>query len=495
MKEINLISLIQAYDGLSQPLFEGYINIFNINPKKNELQDLDFFVKDLQKYSSDVNVLDSYFFGYTIPQISKEFDLLRFGTDCIVNIELKSSNTGAKIYKQIIRNQYYLGFLGKIVYVFTYVSDEKKLYTLDENQTLVPVDFKLLLSILSHQIVIEVPNIDNLFNPSNYLVSPFNSTDEFVNSKYFLTDHQEEIKKKCINEINKKGISFLSIIGKAGTGKTLLTFDIAKEYISSKHKVLVIHCGILNQGHLKLRDSYGWDIIPMKDCSTRNITDYHIIVIDETQRTYPHQLRFLINIIKKNGGNCIFSYDKQQCLRIWEVDNDIPKVISEETSSQVFQLTEKIRTNKEIASFIISLFNKRKTVEKLNRDNVELKYFQNSKDAKKYIKLLGEQGWKIINYTPSSKDIHPYNEYAVSMEDNAHGVIGQEFDKVIAVIDQYFCYVDDNLSIKNYKQTPYYHPVKMLFQIMTRTRKKLSIVIISNDEILERCLHILNSTV
>jgi len=53
MKEINLISLLQAYEGLNQPLYEGYINIFNINPKENELQDLDCFVKDLQKFSSE----------------------------------------------------------------------------------------------------------------------------------------------------------------------------------------------------------------------------------------------------------------------------------------------------------------------------------------------------------------------------------------------------------------------------------------------------------
>ena len=41
-------------------------------------------------------------------------------------------------------------------------------------------------------------SIDSLFDPSNYLVSPFNSTKEFVKNNYFLTDHQEEIKNNII---------------------------------------------------------------------------------------------------------------------------------------------------------------------------------------------------------------------------------------------------------------------------------------------------------
>jgi hypothetical protein len=491
MKEVNLISLVQAYKSLSQPLYESYLSIFKVSPKENEIDDLYSFINQLRKISPDINVFDNYFVGYTIPQISKEFDLLRFGEDCVVNIELKSTNTGAKIYKQIIRNQYYLSFLKKKIYVFTYVSSEEKFYSIDVNQNFISVDIYILFNILSNQIRLEISNIDEFFNPSNYLVSPFNSTDQFIGSKYFLTAHQEEIKIDCTKDISKKKTSFISICGKAGTGKTLLTFDIAKEYISVGKKVLIIHCGYLNRGHIILRDTYGWDVIPIKEWNSRNLLDYFLVVIDETQRIFPTQLKGIISEIKQSAGNCIFSYDSQQCLRNWEVSNNIPQVIEDDTSSKVFQLTEKIRTNKEIASFIIALFNKSKDIEKFQRDNIELRYFQNSKDAKKYVEMIGEQGWKIINYTPSRIHRHPYEDYSIALEDNAHGVIGQEFDKVIAVIDEFFYYNGDKLSFRNYVFTPYYHPSKMLFQIMTRTRKKLSVVIINNNEIMERCLSIL----
>lgn len=36
------------------------------------------------------DIFDGYFVAFTIKQISKEFDLLRFSDDYIINIELKS---------------------------------------------------------------------------------------------------------------------------------------------------------------------------------------------------------------------------------------------------------------------------------------------------------------------------------------------------------------------------------------------------------------------
>jgi hypothetical protein len=45
--------------------------------------------------------------------LEKEFDLLLFGKDCIINIELKSISTEEKIFKQLERNKYYLSFIEK----------------------------------------------------------------------------------------------------------------------------------------------------------------------------------------------------------------------------------------------------------------------------------------------------------------------------------------------------------------------------------------------
>ena len=156
-------------------------------------------------------------------------------------------------------------------------------------------------------------------------------------------------------------------------------------------------------------------------------------------------------------------------------------------------MTTKIRTNKEVASFIQCLFSKKRSLEKYKYDNIELNYFDNYAEAKVFLEHLKSENWKIINYTPSSVSTLPYEQHNLDDEtDNAHTVIGQEFDKVVAVVDGHFYYKSGALSTRNYKANPYYHPTKMLFQIVSRTRIKLGVVIINNQEILDRCLEILN---
>ncbi len=60
---------------------------------------------------------------------------------------------------------------------------------------------------------------------------------------------------------------FFCITANAGTGKTLLMYDIAKELISLGNNILIIHCGKLNGGHSELITEYNWDIKPIRACS------------------------------------------------------------------------------------------------------------------------------------------------------------------------------------------------------------------------------------
>jgi Schlafen group 3, DNA/RNA helicase domain len=487
MKAINLTPLIQAFKSLDSSTKDGYFLFLEIAPRNDELVDLEIFMKYLN--GKDPRILNGYFLNYSIPQISKEFDLLRFGKDSIVNIELKRESTIDRIAKQLARNKYYLEFLGKEIHSYTFVTDEQKLYSLDSNGKLLELGIGQLIKVLEKQEVIEVPNINHLFNPSNYLVSPVNSTDKFVLDEYFLTDHQEWIKTEIVKLIHADGASFSSIYGKAGTGKTLLTYDVVKEFQNTNMNVLIVHCGMLNEGHVRLNNEYNWHVVAIRDLGQRKLVDYQLIIVDEAQRIYPSQLELIIKHVKENRSNCIFSYDDQQCLRQWEVNNNIPQMITEKSSATNFKLTEKIRTNKELATFIKALFDKSRGPSRVKIKNVDLNYFDKVEDAEVFLQHLYKDGWEVINYTPDNKRKLPYDNYSINHANNAHEVIGQEFDKVVAVIDSYFYYKDDQLDIKKY--TPYYDQIKMLFQIVTRVRKKLNIVIIGNPEMLVRCLNII----
>lgn len=298
MKEINLLSILSAHKNLDKEAFESFLLYHNIKIKVSEIKDLHKLVQNFTSISKNTKLLDKYFIGYSIPQIGKEFDLLRIDNETIVNIELKRSSTEDKIKTQLLRNQYYFSFLKKKISCYTYVSDDNKLYTLDNTNNLEEVNFRKLISELVSQDVLKIKNINSYFNPSNYLVSPFNSTSEFTKGKYFLTSQQEEIKNIVLAELKKPSYSILCIKGNAGTGKTLLTYDIAKEVLNKKD-VILIHCGILNNGHYQLKNDYGWTIISAKNIVHHDYSKYHLIIVDEAQRIRPAQLNSLIKEIKK----------------------------------------------------------------------------------------------------------------------------------------------------------------------------------------------------
>lgn len=275
-------------------------------------------------------------------------------------------------------------------------------------ETLEKVDFSLLISSLQKQRSEKYEKIQLLFEPSNYLLSPFNSTKQFIESKYFLTDHQRNIKKSIINEKSQSGPTFFSIQGSAGTGKTLLTYNIVKYYKDNFNKVLVLHCSGLNNGHKVLSSEYEWTISTMKDYNTFQLDDYDLIVIDEAQRMTILQLEGFLESVGESDIKCIFSYAANQCLSSWGIRNNIQEYIENQLGSIKFSLTNKIRTNKEIDYFIRSMINLTNRSPNQKYSNIEVHYFSTNQDAKEYMEVLQNKGWKVISYTPSR-----YNVFSV----------------------------------------------------------------------------------
>ena len=486
MKSINILSLTQAYDALDKKNYKEFLEHYHIEIRDKEVDDLKSLIHIFNKRNSK-NVYSQFYVGYKIPQIGKEFDLLRFGKKCIINIELKSCSTEEKILNQLKRNKYYLCFLKKKTYNFTFVSNKNKLYYLNNDNNIIKVKFSSLIKLLHNQDLQNIENVNSLFDPSDYLVSPFNSPSRFIKNEYFLTHQQEEVKAKVISIIDNGSIpNFISITGSAGTGKTLLTYDIAKEVMDKNGKVLIIHCGQLNDGQEKLNTKYSWEVVAVKYYAHHSLSDYELIIIDEAQRIYPSQLDEIVKKIKSIKGNCIFSFDKSQTLAYKEDIRNIPKRVDKISSISSFKLSEKIRTNKEISSFIRVLFNKKNNIEVSNKGNVELNYFNHIDDAKDFLNVLRKQGWEVIRFTPSQYTSEHHEKYSLVGNETSHKVIGQEFDKVVVTIDEFFSYHKGGRLV--YNGQSYYPPVKMLFQNITRTRKKLNVVIIGNSENLGKML-------
>lgn len=496
MKAVNLKSLISVYLSGNADLFSHYVSANGISDaqqglREAEMDDIIALSHEIENNGGDVRELDNFYIGYSIPQIGKEFDLLRFGEDSVVNIEIKHSATPQKVEKQLMRNAYYLSFLDcEDKHLYSFVCDSATLYRWN-GTGVEKSDIQQLLRTLRHQPYTEIGDIDSLFDPTNYLVSPFNSTAAFATKRYFLTKHQEDIKRAILTSIQSRKSKYMAITGRPGTGKTLLVYDIVSELRSLGNRVLVLHCAGLNEGQEILNRDYGWEIKPTRYGINSSFGDYRVIVVDEAQRIYPVQLKKLLDKVRSTDIMCIFSYDDGQCLSYDEIKWQQSGQIESLCNSNVHRLTAKIRTNKEIAEFIRHIMHRGHDGSVTDFPHVSVSYCKTLSETKDMLQMYKSQGWKVPVYTPGIYSVFHYEQYHIQGE-SAHQVIGQEFDNIVAVIDSHFGY-DENGSLVTSQagDQKVYSQTKMFYQIVTRTRKRLHILVMDNPTIMTRILEII----
>ena len=461
--------------------------------KHTEIDTLKSFVNELLNWGVSIADLDGFFYGFSIPQISKEFDLLKiYQDDLVINIELKSRNIGLdKLEYQLKRNRYYLSHLKKKIYNFTYVSSEVggEIYLYDENK-LVKSNIEEIAKLISLKENYIKNNIEKLFRARDYLISPINTPKLFAEGKFYLTSQQEEVKNRIINGINSGEQKIWGIQGGAGTGKTLLLYDVAKT-LGEQKRVCVIHSGILSKGHIELNSILSKvDIIPVKDCNENLIKQYDCVLIDEAQRLYQVDFDCIIRSFQKWNINCIFAYDYYQVLSNAEKNRNIPGQLNKLNFFCESKLSKKIRTNKEVVLFIKNVINlSNRPEEYMDYSNIEVLYASDYTVASNIIEYyVTNKGFKFISYTPSriiSNDIDKFSSYT-----NTHHIIGQEFDNVIFSMDSNFKYGEDGCLQGRIHPNPDYIFYKLWYQGVSRAREKLCILIIGNEPLFNNILKV-----
>lgn len=510
MRPVNLRSVVMANSHLPQDLRDSLFAVWGIAPKADELQSLTCFVNQLfaidkldpQRVTCK---LDDCYFGFIIPRISKEFDCLWIGENTIVNVELKSKDVGAeRIKKQLVQNRYYLRHLNMTVASFTYDSSTGNCYSLDSNEDLINVAFDDVAKAiyLVHDENLFTDDIETKFPPERFLVSPFNSTDDFLKECYFLTDQQIEIKKKVLAFANAtSGGNFYAIYGGPGTGKTLLMYDIARTLMAEGKKIIIGHAGSLNNGHHTLNNN-GWDIRPTKNMINatpkfasdgKTLFEYTLIdvadvfFIDEAQRCY--NLEHIAKDIEKQGKKCVFSIDADQVMRTQERKYDNDNKVRAMAGQNVSTLSANIRTNKHVFKFTKALFDKRKTVQGGMSDYVEVTFCKTLAEVRTMEELLKNKGYVQPIFTPKTIGREEYEDWFSLNGVSAHAVIGQEFDKVVCLISPNLLY--DGAGKLTSGKPYYYSEERMVYQILSRARSKIHLIIYDNPMMLERCLKLI----
>lgn len=495
MRAINLYTISREIDDELRSLYERALSdrkdILKI--RKEEIELIKVIVDNLIFYKAEKYSYEDWFYSFSIPQIGKEFDLLKIGIDNeIINVELKSQEVSLeKIEKQLIQNRYYLSHVASQIFSFTCMRCEDNTvkvfkYESDSIQESSMDELTQYMNMIAES---KNSQIENLFRPKDYLISPLNTPEKFLEGKYFLNNQQEQIKKRIIETVLTNNCLY-GIKGAAGTGKTLLLYDIAKT-LSENVRVGVIHCGLLNEGHRYLDSQLtNVSIIDAKSISHEWLSDYQIICVDETQRLYRSSLDLILQDFSDGSVlGCIFSYDSAQALSKTEVRRNNPKRLNEIEEFREEKLTERIRTNKEIYSFIRNMMRLYdRPHEKVDYKNIDILYANDVRESDVITRFYRSNGYTFITFTPSQYVPNSIDHYSGFV--NSHQVIGQEFDKVILVLDNNFRYSEKGeLEGREHPNPDYLFP-RLFYQNISRTREKLCLVILNNPDMFEKLLKI-----
>ncbi|WP_407895396.1 DNA/RNA helicase domain-containing protein [Lacticaseibacillus sp. N501-2] len=456
-----------------------------------ELDDLYSLVVQLKFDAVDDG---GYILGYisTTGGLREQFDVLRVSDTSILNIELKSDfPEGGKeeIERQLARHMLYLKVLNShSCCVCCYVRSENSLFSIDEHGKLISIDVNVINE------WIRASSCDNYLLPdidlTSMVISPYVEAEKFKNHMYFLTQRQYQARTKALKSLKQK----IVITGGAGTGKTLLLLDLAKEYQECGKKVQVIFCGKLENSQ-EISRQLGICVDPIKD-ARRTLTEenYDVILIDEAQRLRQNQLDAILNL---QHTLVVFSIDRKQVFHPDEEKLSFHCDITVDSRFEIIALTDKIRSNPAMASFITRLLDNKSAKDAVPFDykDIDVKYFRNVDDAHSFLSWAHDcDHFQVIEpteyVTKESHNVKHRHQFSGSL--GTHDVIGREYDNVLVILDNRYRVTNQGIQVNN----GFWYPYKeewMLFEALTRVKRHLTVVVVDNPEVYKYTQQLLTS--
>ena len=471
----------------------------------HEIESLRALSDRLLKAGVTVPALDGFFLSYSIPQIGKEFDLLKFGPAGVLNIELKSRPVPLEqIRAQLLKNRHYLAHLGRTMHLFTFVAGTRECYRLLPEDVLEPIPADVMADAVRAFAAEYAREIDGMFQASEYLVSPSGTPEKFLSGEYFLTQAQDQVREGLLSAINDTtGTAFFSMTGRPGTGKTLLLYDIGRA-LGPQARTALVHWGELEEGHRMINDAgSGLTILPrsvldaagadsgaLSGILTR-LAPYSYLLIDESHRLSLTRFQAICRTAKEYHQRVVFCLDPEQILTTAEKQNDIAGRIEALSPAGAFVLSEHLRGNRELQAFVRQVRDlKEAPRDRLLYDDVDLGFASDVAEARKLLSYYRDKGYVFINYA-RSVPAGPFTEFEGGY-DVTH-VIGQEFDRIVMLLDTSFYYdADGRLEGVPHADPDVLYP-NLLYQGITRVQEKLALIVLENAALFDAISGILEN--
>ncbi len=418
-----------------------------------EINSMRALVDQLEKYMPEVYRL-RLFYSFQILRLGKEFDLLQVKENQIVNIELKSGAVSEDaIRRQLIQNRYYLSILGRPVRSYTYISSQNRLVRLTNHDHIVEAEWEQLCAELQEKSADFSGDLEDLFQAEWYLISPLTQPERFLKKEYFLTAQQKDIERQILKSIRIKRGGYYHFSGLPGTGKTLLLYDIAMK-LSGRQMVCIIHCGASGQEWKRLHERLR-RIVWVSDSqitAEMRLDEYETVLVDEAHLLDKETLE---NIVEAAGKRpVIFTSDCEDQLSPEEVDQSVKLGIAKLPEIQTFRLTNRIRTNEEISSFVQNMMHIPDYKSGRRFPHVTVFYANDDQEAANLIQDAKKQGY----------------QHLLESE-----VAEKAYDSVAIILDGNYFY-DSKKYLRSKKRT-----VRNLFHQLNSAKEKLMLIVKDNE--------------
>ena len=434
-----------------------------------------------------------FYYSFTMPKLGKEFDLLRVGEGSVVNIELKSGEVSDEaVARQLMQNRYYLATLGKNMYSYTYISQTDRLVRLAHSGRLVQTSWEELAGVLKEQGRCYEGAAEELFKEEDYLISPLTDSGRFLRREYFLTSQQRDIKGHILKSVMmQKGVvrhafSVTGFTGLPGTGKSILLYDIAME-LSQKETVCLLHIGSYEKALEQLDERLKRvDFYYCEEHSGLSLQKtYAAILIDEGHRLSEGLYREILDLARRWSVPVIVTFDKEDAIPAEDGRMSGSRLITETEGYTGYKLTNRIRLNNELSSFIASLMRIKGRSKRGAYPSVMLLYAGDEQEADNLLLAAREDGYEYIC------------GHGLQREQGALGgtpiteAVCKEYEGVVMLLDAAFYYDPDGYLRKREGKGEDGSGVRDLYHGLSRAKKKVALIVKQNPAVFGALLTLL----
>ena len=426
-----------------------------------EIGSMRALVNQLEAHMEEVPLL-RFFYSFQIPRLGKEFDLLQIKDGQILNIELKSGAVpDHAIRRQLLQNRYYLSVLGRPIRSYTYISSVNRLVRLNSHDHIVEADWELLCRDLMQESADYEDEIEKLFRAELYLISPWTQPERFLKKEYFLTCQQRDIERQILKKIRAEKAGIFSFSGLPGTGKTLLLYDLAMK-LSNRQPVCIIHCK---------EEGKKWNILQKRlqrvtFLSANEIEtqlahgSFHAVLVDEAHLLSEEKGRALLGFCQNRP--LIFDGDREDVIAPEELPPNTMTLLETLPEIQSFRLTNRIRTNAELSSFICDMMHLPRQKTQKSYPHIAVVYANTDTEAEKLLYAYEKQGYQRTN-------------------------TGEETDRLVVLLEDFWYYEKTGYLRSGSEEVG----VRRLFHQLSTAKEELALIVQQNEPLYDTLLNLL----